>query len=485
MEDIASELQSAKTKKPPKQPNSGRGTPSSPTSNDEPKELLHSVKHAAQAPPLIAPLQKAVGILMKVHPLLAKAAHDCASSPVAREDEISTVPPLGKDAATVVPRSLDRLRVVRRTLDEALEVAEATGEDALIEATLRQHERALNAREQADAHIEQERRNVQGVRWDVIELERSMLRSQCTHRRLGVDGSAQRFGEFERQCKNIEGVHGYLTNDLRTITDSLITQLRKNGDIDESMAQICQARDVAMEENAKANQLLASGETLEVYRKAKEREKIVADTDLAQAQAQCQAEIARLREGWSATEAMYKAEMLELRTQVRSMQQRLDENSREAEKALSKQSSEWGRCSEDMGKQITYGVKALEDLRMEKAQNLHRELQRSRQRERDLAASTQRRLEVQLNEVKFQCKNKLKMEELRLGEEVKSDRRSVESAKKKALLFGISGLRACARHTGPMPTRVGPICWQWTPSPAMKSVASGHPEVLPVDNISP
>lgn len=384
-----------------------------------------------RALPLLAPLQKAVGILMKVHVVLDRVAHEQPLPRVDREKKLGAVAPPG-ELSSVVPRSLERLRLVRRTLDEIVEVAGAEGEDVLVERLLRQHERALRAREQADAHTQQEHQNVEAVRWDVTELEKSMLRSQRSHNRTGIDGSIQRLGEFEKKYTSIEGCHSRLTSDLYSVTQSLSSQLKKNGIIEESTRLVCQARDVAMEENAKANQLLARGENLEVYRKSKGREKIAADADLAEAQAECQAEIARLQQGWSATQAKYTAEMAQLQEEVRSVQWRLDENTRGAEQALSQQSHEWGRCAEDMGKHIKFGMQALETLRTEKVQHLHKEVLQSRQREKDLGASTQRQLEVQLNEVRFQSKQKLKMEELRLREEILAERHSVEVAKKTA-----------------------------------------------------
>lgn len=386
-----------------------------------------------KVPVLKEPIRNAIALLRKVHLQLSKVAQ-ATDAPDTCEDGVAPIPS-SELLATAIPRSLQRLRIVRRTLDEALEFVEAKGEDALLMATLRQHERALTAREEADARCEAEQLHIKGVRWDLGELERSMLRSQRTHSRLGVDGSAERLGEFERQCTNVEGVHSYLTNDLSTISDSLITQLRKNEDINESMREIRQARDVAMEENAKAKQLLASGETLDVYRKSKERERMAADIDYAHAQAECNTEIRRLEEGWSATEAKYMADMTELRNEVRSMQRELDEKNRQAEQALSKQASAWSKSADDMSKQMAHGMKTLEDLRNEKTQHLHREVLRTRQVEKDLAASTQHRLAAQLNEVQLHCKNKLKMEETRLAQEVQVDRHSVEVAKKSAGLW--------------------------------------------------
>lgn len=386
--------------------------------------------------PLILQLRKAVDLLMKVHPLCAKVAHSNEVTALPCDDARADAAPLGK-LTTAIPRSLERLRVVRRTLDEALEISEAVSEDALVEITLRQHELALHTREQADLRSEQERRLVEGVRWEVIELERSMLRSQRTHRRLDVDGAAARFDEFERQRSNVEGVHGYLTNEARNITESLRAQLQKNGQLNVNMREIEQARMIAMEENARANQLLASGENLEFYRKAKEREKVAADAEMAQARAEGEAELARLRDGWAMTQAKYTAEMLELQAEVRSVQARLKEKNKEAEQVLAKQASAWAECAEDMGKNVTYGIQALEDLRKEKAQHLHREVLRARQRERDAAASTQQRLEAQLAQVKLEYRSKAKMEELRLGEVVQADRMSVEAAKKKAEIWGV------------------------------------------------
>merc|ERR1719199_1563508 len=95
-----------------------------------------------------------------------------------------------------------------------------------------------------------------------------------------------------------------------------------------------------------------------------------------------------------------------------------DESSREAERELAKQSSQWSKCAEDMGDQIASGIEALEDLRVSKVRHLQREVLHSRQLEREMASGTQRRLEAQVNELKLQCKYKLTMEELRLGDEV-------------------------------------------------------------------
>lgn len=396
-----------------------------------PRVRAESDRPLAQDPALLVQLQQAASILMKVQTQLAKHVHDTTAT---KSDPYEQEGGPGKNAAAA-PRSLERLRIVRRTVDDALEVAEALDEDALVQVILKQHDRALRAREQAEAHSKQERRNIEGVKWNVIELERRMLRSQSTHRRLGVDGSAQRLSEFEKQHSNVEEMHSNLTNDLRSISETLSSQLRQNGELGETMRQICQARDVAMVENAKASQLLASGETLEVLRKAKERERLAAEAELAQAQAECQAEFARLNEGWLAAENNSMIQMRELQAEVRSMQRSLDEKSREAEQNLNKQSSEWNQCADDVGKSMTHGMKALEDLRKQKALQLHRERLRSREQERDLAASTQRRLDAQVNEVKAQCTARLKMEEMRIGQEIRAHRHSVETARSDANMW--------------------------------------------------
>jgi len=368
--------------------------------------------------------------------LLAAAPPSPVSAWGACDGDESPTAALVSKVGVASPRSLERLRAVGRMLRDAVEVVEAVDEDELIKATLRQHQLALRTREQAEAQSEQESKLMDGVRRDVMDLERSMLRSQRAHRRLGVDGPAQRLGEFERQRTSVEGVHSHLSDDLHTVTDSLTAQRHKNGDADEFVKQICQARDIARGETSKANQLLGPGQTLELYRKSKEREKVAADTDLAAAIAECKAEIARLNEGWTHTEAHYTAKLQRLRAEVRREKQMKDESSREADRELAKQSSQWSKCAEDMGDQIASGVKALEDLRGSKVRHLQREVLHSRQLEREMASGTQRRLEAQVNELKLQCKCKLKMEELRLGDEVTAGRRSVEAARKSADIWG-------------------------------------------------
>jgi len=370
-----------------------------------------------EAAALAAKLRKAKGILAKVQPLLAAIAQNVGTP---------------EQASVVVPAGVERLRSVQRKLDEAVEMAEAVGEDSIIKATLRQHERALRSREQADACSAKERKLVEAVRWDVIELERTMLRSQRTHQRLGVDGAAERLSKFEQQRTDVEDIHSYLTNDLHTISDSLIARLKQNGDIDESMRQICLARDAAMQENAKATQLLGPGETSELYRKAKEREKIAADSDLTASLAECQAEITRLNDGWEITEAKYNADMQDLRAEVQKVQRMKDENSSAVELGLGKQAKQWSKRADDMGEQIALGLKALEEVRASKVQNLQHEVLRSRQLEQDMATSTHLRLEAQLSDLRLQSKTKLRMEELRFGDMVTAERRSVEVAKKNA-----------------------------------------------------
>lgn len=370
---------------------------------------------------MLVPLRLAAGAVTKAQPLLSAIAHGSSDAIAA-----------GK-SSKVLLNSLERLRAVRRMLWEAVEEASgASSDDGLIKAMLRQHEQGLRARELADSRCDEERKLVDGVRRDILELERSMLRSQRNHRRLGVDGPAERLGEFERQQANVENVHSCLTNDLHTITDCLKVQVQKNGDVNESMRQICRARDSAMVETAKANQLLGPGENLEHYRKAKEREKITADADLADAVAECKAEIARLQEGWAETEAKYLEEMKGLNAEVRRLRQMKEENSREAERELAKHASKWSKSAEDFGDQIANGVKALDGVRLSKAQHLQREVLRSRHGEQDIAASTHRQIDAQLLEMKLQCKSKLKMEDTRLREIMNAGRRSVDVAKRNA-----------------------------------------------------
>jgi hypothetical protein len=388
--------------------------------------------------PLVVQLRKAVDILMRVHPMCAQVAHRQIQRTVTDNiDEVGAGAAVQKqgDILAVVPRSLEKLHVVQRMLDEALKIVEAVGEDALVEITLRQHDAAIRAREQAEARIKEQEQQLAGVRCDIIELERSLSRSQRIHSRLAINGSAQRLEEFERQRTNVEGVHGYLTSDLHTITESLAAQLKTNAAIHKKTHEIQHACEVAMEENTRANQLLGSGETLEVYRKARERDRIAADAELAEARDECEVEMARLGEGWVQTQARIMAEMLELQNEVRSVQERLDEQRQEADRNLAKQSAQWKKSVEDLDKVIADDAKALEDLRMEKVAALHREVLQSRQREQEVAASTQERLKVQLDEVKLQYKARLRMEEEKFGHMIRSDRRAVEVAKHKAKLL--------------------------------------------------
>jgi len=389
--------------------------------------------------PLAKHLRKAIRKLLKAQPLYAKVARyrlgvEGQDANENLRDDGGAVDAVENDTSCI-PRSLEKWHMVRRTLDEALEVAEAGGEDALVEVTLRQHDSALCERERIEAYCEEQLRQVSGVRCDVVELERSMSRSERMHRRLAVNGSAQRLEEFERQRTNVEDVHRNLADDLQSITESLIAQLKTNGAIDAKTREIQQACDVAAEENARANQLLGSGETLEVYRKAKERERVAADAELAQAVSECEAEMMRLSQGWAQTEAKYMAEMLELEGEVRSVQDMLDEQRRAVENNLNKQSYEWGLAVEGTQKQIANGMKALEDSRTQKAMALHREVLQSRQRERDVAESTKHRLEAQMDQVKLQYQTNLRLEEVRLGQIVKQERNSVEVATRNAKVW--------------------------------------------------
>merc|ERR1712178_639126 len=162
------------------------------------------------------------------------------------------------------------------------------------------------------------------------------------------------------------------------------------------------------------------------------REKTTADADLAEAISECKAEIVRLQEGWAVTEAKYLAEMQNLQAEVYRLRQTKEEKSKEAEQELAKQASKWSKCTEDFGDQIANGMKALDGLRMSKAQHLQQEVLRSRQREQDIAASTHRQMDAQLLELKLQCKAKLKMEDTRLREIMNAGRRSVEVARRSA-----------------------------------------------------
>lgn len=404
--------------------------------DEEDDDEYHFHEHAS---PLAKNLRMAIRKLLKAQPLYAKIARHrlgmAAQSAGENGCEDNAAIGATSDDALVIPRSLEKWHIVRRVLDEALEIAEAGGEDALVEVTLRQHDSALCERERIEAYCAEQLRQVSGVRCDVAELERSMNRSERMHRRLNVNGAAQRLEEFERQRTNVEDVHRNLADDLQSIAESLVAQLRKNGAIDSKTREIQQACDVAAEENARANQLLGTGETLEVYRKAKERERLIADADLAQAASECEAEMMRLSQGWAQTEAKYIAEMLELQGEVRRVQDMLDEQRRVVESNLSKQTHDWGVAVEDTQKHIANGMKSLEDLRTQKAAALHREVLQSRQRERDVAESTKHRLEAQMDQVKLQYKAKLKMEELRLGSIVKKERNSVEVAKRNAKLW--------------------------------------------------
>lgn len=368
---------------------------------------------------MIASLHSAISCLVQAHAAYTKAHYD-------------EIDDWDDEAPAHLPRHLERLQTVRRSLEEMVGLASAVGEDELVQTALHQHELAMYAREQAEASYACEERHCAKLSSNAIEMKRNIANAARLHQRLGTASGTERERALERCSAAMEAEKAELHNEAMLVLEAHGQSTARNREIESGINKVVEALSVATEENLKAQRALGPGHNVESYRKAKDRERAVANTDLMSSTAMCELEMAQLREKWSRAEARYQAEMLELSEEAQSLQRMHEEKKAQAEDLLSKQSAAWGKTAVDIDTRINHDIASLDALCQQKAMALRRETLNSRQRVKESAAGTSRRMEAQLREVKLTYKTRLKLEEAKSGDAIIMEHRAVQDAKQEA-----------------------------------------------------
>jgi len=352
--------------------------------------------------PSLTSLRKSVGCLTAAYLLFAKSS---ASS----------------------SRPLETLRVARRSLEEALALAEARDEDEQVQVLLRQHERALAERRDAEARCADEEQQVAGLRAHVAEAERSVAKHRREQRQVHDVG---RLGALEKRCVAARALVRELQVEAQAISQMLSSSNAHNEDLERRAKQFEQQHSRAVVENVHARQVLGDHPSLEAYRRSKQQELHEADETLAQAFAECEAEMARLTTRLAAEQERVRADIKDFWNDVQELQSQAADTQAQAEDILSKQAVDHRRTLEETDSQVAAEMRALDERRQERVMALRQETSLAQRCLRDAAGGARRQLELQRHEARLAYRERARCEEARCESAVLAELRTVEEAKR-------------------------------------------------------
>merc|ERR1711920_646293 len=132
-------------------------------------------------------------------------------------------------------------------------------------------------------------------------------------------------------------------------------------------------------ENVRAREALGDDPNLECYRRTKEQERMEADEMLANMEAACDADIARMNARWAEQQARHKADIHDMRDDVHNLQAVLTEKRAQAEETLSRQTTEHRQILEELDAKLAAEFQHFEGLRQHKQMALRSAVSQARQ----------------------------------------------------------------------------------------------------------
>jgi len=390
------------------------------------ERFAHDPDELSKVQHMLTSLKSAISRLYRAHYLYTKETYEELPDEWEDEEEVD-----GDMNIVQLPRHLERLQIVRRSLEDVLNLEASSGEDELVQTSCHQHEMAMHAREQAEARYACEERLVGRLRHDIIEMQRSIKREARVQERLGTASETTRERATKQKNAAMEVEKDDLHTEAQTIAEALGDSIIRNREIKVRISEVDQALSFAAAENLKAQKALGIHNP-ESYRKAKDRERTVANWDLVNLAKLCNQQITQLQSEWSQTEARYHAEMSELHEEVQSLHKAIQEKQTQAQDHLTKQSSAWSQTHAEVDKKMNQDIVRLDALCMRQASEVHRAKLNSRERVEEHAIGTQRRKDAALREVNLTFKTRRKLEERMFADNVVFEHKAVQDAKHEA-----------------------------------------------------
>jgi len=363
----------------------------------------------------------------------------------------------------------DRIRAARRSLEEAVVAAKVRDDDEMVRIALYQHERALAAHEVADSHVQREEANVAALRAQVGELERlvgggaatrdmqppcellpapsgtpdgaeSARRSNpASKERVSAPGSrSERVCALERAHEASQKALASLRSELADISSQLSESIAGNWVTKEKIWKIQQAHGDAVAENARAARALGYGQSLDNYRKSRERDCAAAGEALARSHAEYQSEVGQLESDCERHQQKFCDVMTELRAEASGLEADLLQRRARAERELAQQAHEWRRAVEEADAGIVAESVRLDEERRRRFQAMQDEQEKYVQQLQEECARGEKRHELQISDARLRCKRAAKQAVLKCqvslddarGNVVGDQRRACQLARK-------------------------------------------------------
>mmetsp|Transcript_122882 Transcript_122882/g.319549 ORF Transcript_122882/g.319549 Transcript_122882/m.319549 type:complete len:417 (-) Transcript_122882:76-1326(-) len=328
-------------------------------------------------------------------------------------------------------KALEKLDPLRRGIEDMLEEAEAQaqGEDAHVQAVLRQRLQAERGVEAAERRCEEERGQIADLRRMVGELDASMAKDRRRRERL-VAPRQERVKALEQRIAAAKSKAGDLAAEIEVVKSQLDESKAKNRGIDVRSLQLEREHNQAVEENLRARRALGGEYNLLTYRRSKEQERAEADATLERARAVYEAAMGAFDARWAEEQAMFHAGLREFEAEVKDLQEQLAEERRKAEANLARQVDEHAGALQDVEAHVAAELGRLEDLRQQRTNALRREVVHTRQQLEDASRDANRNLENHLKEAKHAYRTQLLHDEAMGDDVIQAELRAVADAKK-------------------------------------------------------
>lgn len=301
-------------------------------------------------------------------------------------------------------------------------MAEATDECSMIQTLLRQHDRALRARDTADMACKSERVLIADLRRDIVEMERSLARRKleqhCPERERAV----------ERRCEAALALLSSLRSEASEM-DTLVNEATETANGLESEIKELETERVAVSElQALARTALSNVFYFDQFKRSLAVDCANADAALERTCSECEDALAKLRGVWAEQEERQRADIDECNVEIGGLQVQHDANRKKSDNIIAQQAEEWNRTLSETRSRTTSTIQRLDQQRRSKAAALREEIARAKlQKESSerLAKKREHELEAQLR-VTYATKSQHAEESCKLA--MDKERRFVEDA---------------------------------------------------------
>jgi len=330
-----------------------------------------------------------------------------------------------------LPRHVEILALLQRSVEDALALAAVDTEDDLLQVALQQHEDALAAREELEDYSRQESKHVGELRLQISDFQRCISGDTVKHDRVSTSG-VKRAMSVQEQVQVMSTMREMLKEEVESVSKTLDESLAKNQNLESTIGDMEQEHKDALAENARAGKTLGSHSCLQTFWEHKSSEVAMADEELAQAKADCEAEIERLEKEWAEQAENYRNHMSDLQKQTHNLQSLLDEKNSQARDVLKVQARDLSRRVQRADERLAMELQRMQEEQMDRANALRVKQVEAQLKVRDVTLQTKAHLEAQRANLRAAYRQKVKLEAAKCANSVEHARQEVSDAKREA-----------------------------------------------------